>query len=511
MKEGSILGERYRLVRLIGEGGMGSVYEAVHININKKVAIKVLHRDFSRDEEALKRFHQEARIAGSMGHANIVEVMDFGISDDGVPYLVMEYLSGQGLKEKLKEDVVLDTGEAISILRKVLSAIGEAHINNIVHRDLKPDNILLARIKGHGEVVKILDFGISKVMISEEVYRLTKTGEVIGTPFYMSPEQIMKGTEVDHLTDIYACGVLLFEMVTGRLPFRGESYHEIIMKVTTQEPPDPMSLRPDLPEELGRIILKAMSKEKEERFSTAEEFAEALETVGQSTGRPAAGAGRRESEPAGDVSGRTVEEASIAAPPVKPAGTKKLAAMLIILAVLLAAAAGGAYLLYGVGHDRKESHDGTGQPGAGAGDRAGSRDPLAKISFLNAPEGAVIQYQGRETAASVIEVKKGGRAVSMTITAGGYEPQSMELIPDRDKEIVLNMRKKIEPPDEAGEGEKRAADKREGEGKARKTGDKVEGTGPKKGKKSYTDEMIELKKKKGGDEKKKDDFVWEYK
>ncbi len=505
MKEGSILGERYRLVRLIGEGGMGSVYEAVHITLKKTVAVKVLHRDFSRDEEALKRFHREAQIAGSMGHANIIEVMDFGISDEDGPYLVMEYLSGQGLKEKLKEDVLLDPGEAISIMRPVLSAIGEAHRGNIVHRDLKPDNVLLARIKGRGEVVKVLDFGISKIMTSEEVYRLTRTGEVIGTPFYMSPEQIMKGTEVDHLTDIYACGVILFEMVTGRLPFRGESYHEIILKVTTQEPPDPRSLRPDLPDDLSRIILKAMSKEKEDRFSTAEEFARALENV-DLTVKGKARTDPRETEPAVDMVSRTVEEASIAAPPERAGGTRKIAAMLIILVVLLAAAAGGAYLLYAGGQGQKESHQGVGRP-----EGTGESDPTAKISFLNAPEGAVIRCDGKEIAASQIEVKKGGRAVSITVEAEGYEAQTVELIPDGDRELVLNMRKKIEPPDAEGKEGIETAAKSGGGSKAGKTGDRGKSAGPQKGEKSYTDELIDVKKKNPDNKKKNEDFVWEYK
>jgi len=226
---GRTVGERYRILGRIGEGGMGTVYLCEHIALGKRMAVKVLRPEFSRDEELLRRFQHEARAASQIGQENIIDVFDFGHTAEGSAYFVMEALEGESLGRILTREGPMSLQRALPILMQICRALGAAHQRGIVHRDLKPENVFVVRREDGADFVKVLDFGISKSALASEAKRLTRAGSIIGTPEYMSPEQAA-ATSVDHRSDIYGFGVVAYEMLTGRLPFQGETPLATLLK-----------------------------------------------------------------------------------------------------------------------------------------------------------------------------------------------------------------------------------------------------------------------------------------
>jgi eukaryotic-like serine/threonine-protein kinase len=278
---GKILQGTYKVERLIGEGGMGCVYEASHTRVRRRFAIKVLAGAVARDAEAVARFRREAEITSELGHPNIVEVIDFNATEDGSPYLVMELLQGEALDRRLASQPRLPLAEVQAILDQAASALHAAHQHQIVHRDLKPQNIFLQQ-GPRGEQVKILDFGISKVLGSTSL--MTGAFTLMGTPGYMSPEQAEgRNDQIDARTDVFAMGIILYEMLAGRPPFLGQTVPAILFQVVHQAPPDLKSLRPDLPYGVVAAVARAMSKSREERHSDivelSQEFCAGLSTA----------------------------------------------------------------------------------------------------------------------------------------------------------------------------------------------------------------------------------------
>ena len=273
---GKVIGGRYRLTKLLGQGGMGEVYSADHIHITKQVAVKLLHAEISTNAEAVARFKQEAQSASSIGHDNIIRIDDFFEIDDGRVCLCMEFLDGQSLDRVIHRLGVEDPVQGIRIICQVCDGLGAAHAKGIIHRDMKPENVFLSRKPDGTDQVKILDFGIAKVT-GEEANDLTKTGMVFGTPHYMSPEQAL-GHAVDPRSDIYSVGIMLFEMFTGEVPFKAESFMGVLSKHITQPPPSPskMTVRGRVPDPVERIILKAMAKQPDQRFQNTDELKRAL-------------------------------------------------------------------------------------------------------------------------------------------------------------------------------------------------------------------------------------------
>jgi serine/threonine-protein kinase len=269
---GEILGDRYRIVERIGEGGMGTVYLCEHVALGKRMAVKVLRPEFSRDEELVRRFQQEARAASQIGQENIVDVIDFGRTPDGSMYFAMEALEGESLAKVMRREGKLPLERAFPILGQICKALGAAHARGIVHRDLKPENVILLRRDDGSDFVKVLDFGISKNGRGPETSRITRAGSIIGTPEYMAPEQAA-ATTVDHRCDIYALGVLAYEMVTGALPFQGETPLGTLLKHQSEAPEPPRKRRPDLPQEAETLILRALVKRPEGRQQTMAEVA----------------------------------------------------------------------------------------------------------------------------------------------------------------------------------------------------------------------------------------------
>lgn len=273
--------DRYEVVRRIGEGGMGLVYEAVHTGIGKRVALKVLRDDYTQRPEVVERFQREAKSASLIGHEHIVDVTDFGVTPTGASYFVMEYLEGEDLATRLERERTLRPAEVVKILLQCCAALGAAHDKGIVHRDVKPENIFLTRRGEDGDFVKIVDFGIAKMSAldgaGEPGRKLTKTGMIFGTPEYMSPEQAA-GKPLDHRVDVYALGVILFECLTGRVPFVGDSFMGILTKHLTEEVPRLADVNPDVdcPPPLEAVMLRAMMKDPAARYASMAEMAEDL-------------------------------------------------------------------------------------------------------------------------------------------------------------------------------------------------------------------------------------------
>ncbi|MCC6878098.1 MAG: serine/threonine protein kinase [Sandaracinaceae bacterium] len=270
----SVLADRYRVARPLGRGGMGAVYEAVQLDLNRRVAIKVLAPELASDPRCVERFRREAEAAAALGHPSIVQVTDFGVRAGEPAFLVMELLSGEPLERLLTRQGALEPARACALIAQVLSALEAAHAAGIVHRDLKPANVFVTPLGGGGELVKLLAFGIAKLRESDGYARLTSTGDLVGTPRYAAPEQL-DGRPVDARTDVYAAGVLLYCMVTGRPPFEGESA-QLALRVLTTDAPDPRRFAPSLDARLVDVIARAMRKSPDERFQSARDMAYAL-------------------------------------------------------------------------------------------------------------------------------------------------------------------------------------------------------------------------------------------
>jgi len=266
---------KYRIEKLIGKGGMGAVYQAEHVKLGKPVAIKVLLAGHGSGSAAARRFAREARAAGSIGHPNIVQVFDVGTLEDGAPFLVMELLRGETLHDRLQLSGAIPTELAIQIMEQILSALHAAHECGIIHRDLKPDNVFLTEERGE-LMAKLLDFGVSKNLVDDNTMSLTRTGAVVGTPYYLAPEQARGDRMMDRRVDIWAAGVVMYESLTGMLPFNADNYNALLLKILQQRPVPPSRIRPTLPPALEAVIMTAMAHDADERYATAEEMLEAL-------------------------------------------------------------------------------------------------------------------------------------------------------------------------------------------------------------------------------------------
>jgi tRNA A-37 threonylcarbamoyl transferase component Bud32 len=297
---GQVLDGRYRLTDRLGEGGMGEVYAAEHVHIEKRVAIKLLRSEILTNQEAVTRFRQEARSASSIGHKNIITIEDFGQLPDGRIYLAMELLNGAPLNELLKG--ALPAERLIHILIQTGHGLSAAHKKGIVHRDMKPENVFVTLTHEGEDVPKLLDFGIAKVSGADGNNHLTRTGTIFGTPFYMAPEQAL-GQNVDHRADVYAMGVIMYEVFGGAVPFQGESFMGILTQHITAEPKPLPHMAAEhgktLPPGIEEIITRAMRKDPDQRFQTMDDLVAALVSVY----RGLAGAGMSSYLPAHGSSG----------------------------------------------------------------------------------------------------------------------------------------------------------------------------------------------------------------
>jgi len=277
LSPGTLITDRLVVVRKIGSGGLGDVYEVEHKFTRHHRAVKVLHAPFRKNADVVERFLREASAAGRIGNRHIVETFDAGYLEDGSPFIVMEFLEGKPLNDVLRWNGHLEPGVACAVLAQVCGAIQAAHDANIIHRDLKPENLFVTEREGQA-FIKVLDFGISKFQGADGgEMRSTRTGITMGTPLYMPPEQLRSARDVDPRSDVYSLGVILYELLVGRAPFVADSIAELMVKIMTEEPESPRAFDATIPTALSHVALKALSKDPAGRFSTAAEMGAALE------------------------------------------------------------------------------------------------------------------------------------------------------------------------------------------------------------------------------------------
>lgn len=276
------LGDKYEVLSLVGRGGMGAVYKVRDKNLHKTFAIKVLNSNLVEDKSSVKRFEQEARAASHLTHPNLVAVYDFGMGGGGAPFLVMDYLDGTSLAELIGKEGFIDAPRALDIFIQVVEAVAHAHLKGVIHRDIKPNNIIVTRAENGTDFVKLIDFGIAKVLPSEAraTQNLTQTGEIFGSPLYMSPEQC-QGQKLDARSDIYGIGCVMYEALTGRPPFEGDNPIQTILKHINESPVPINTLKQDyqIPKDLERLILRCLEKEPADRYQSAHDLLKDLEHV----------------------------------------------------------------------------------------------------------------------------------------------------------------------------------------------------------------------------------------
>ncbi len=474
---GEVLDNRYRILKLLGMGGMGAVYLGEHVVIGKKVAVKFLHAEFVGDSEVVKRFYREAQAAAAVHHKNIIDVADVGVSAANEPYLVMEYLEGESLAAMLERTGPIGLSAACAILEPVLSALQAAHDRGIVHRDLKPENIFLAYEKDGAPAVKLIDFGISKFTASGHS-KMTGTGMMLGTPAYMSPEQIRGPREVDHRTDIYAVGVVLYQMLTGKLPFPEEFYNALVYSVMTADPVPPKKAYADFPDEVEALLLRLLSKSADNRPQSANDLLEEIRALSdyenryEELTRYSSGLAMRGF--AGGSLGSSIDKAGGATPQEvlsemagksTPSDWSKTSLRetrhnRYLWGAVAAAAVVIVFLVIGIAKLRnrmpetvvplKPAPVSTTPPPLASKPPVTSESELkipsasqatetVRLKVAGAPSDAMITYAGMRMLRSEFSVTKSDVVAELAIRAAGYKDFFVGVVPDRDQDIVVKM------------------------------------------------------------------------
>ena len=416
---GSLVADKYRIEGLLGEGGMGAVFAARHELMDKPVALKWLKPQLAENAEARDRFLREAKAAARISHPNVVEVYDVGVHQ-GALFMVMERLEGQSFEDLLEQDNGLSIPQALQLLIGAMQGVQAAHDKGIIHRDIKPDNIFITHDPHRGvDIAKVLDFGISKLNEDAQgVGNFTRTGSVMGTPLYMSLEQINGSRDVDVRTDVYSFGVLLYRALTGHLPFYGDTLGMLAIKVATEDPRRAKELRSDLPTALDNIVMRAIARERDDRYSTMHELIDALSTLGSTEGflgqmthraitppqltpktpMPAAhiSSTTAHSETVGSTNDATTQTAfAVGSNSVRPAGLPNKGTLRLIgVAFLLLIIGGGAWVVWGGAEQSAgpiadhERHGATPSPIAGAPESkpALETEPKQAATSLALPE-----------------------------------------------------------------------------------------------------------------------------
>ncbi len=476
---GRKLGDRYELLRTLGMGGMGEVYLGRHIGVGRNVAVKILRSVFTKDEQIVKRFYREAQAAAAVKHKNIVDILDVGVSDLDDPYIVMEYLEGESLGELLTRVGPIDLGAACAVMEPTLEALQAAHDAGVVHRDLKPDNIFIVRTKKGPPEIKLIDFGISKFTTADKETRLTADGSLLGTPSYMSPEQSRGLRDIDGRADVYAMGVIMYEMLSGELPFSGDNYNAILIASLTEPPKPPTKAYAGFPFVAESIVMKALQKKRTRRFKSASEMLDALRELEDFEGRARSlwTVTRDMKNPGiaiGDLGYDTTTldmEGPIAAEvlsdvlketrtpkawtdagehdekaPEKRSRPGVLRSMLLALAVMGVGALGG---LWATGFF--ETPPPTDPPIVVEAPRVDPSTGGAEaetgvlIEVVGAPKGAKIYYRDMMIPMNPFRVDRRETIATLRVEAGGYKPFVVAVLPTEDRRVEVTMKKTPRP------------------------------------------------------------------
>jgi serine/threonine-protein kinase len=479
----------YRVLSLLGEGGMGAVYLAEHPGIGRRVAVKVLHKQFSGDEQLLGRLLNEARAANAIRHPNIIEILDSGMREDGVPYLVMELLEGESLGQRLRRAGALPLADAIAFTLQTASALGAAHKKGIVHRDLKPDNLFIVgvpndesgRITGDAvaERMKVLDFGIAKLQMPQPGDSVkTRTGTLMGTPIYMSPEQCRGTKLVDHRSDVYSLGVIFYEMLVGTPPFMSDGFGELVNMHLNVPPPSPRASRAEVNPQLDAIVLKMLAKNPEDRYPDMAALTSAVRIAAgppfsvhrsspdlANTATRQAGTG--EAAPVGRAAQAQVTtfrtgmgEVEATMPPAS-GGRGKLVAGALVIAVL----GGGAYFLLGGSKADAPHANAATEPAAppvapapppAAPKPVAPAPPVAKakvtVRLTSDPVGASVLDAGSGAALGTTPValtRPRGGALKVRLEKDGYASATRDVTLDEDQALEVALEHKQAPASKA--------------------------------------------------------------
>lgn len=475
---GSKLLGRYEILSYIQKGGMGTVFLGRHLELEKTVAIKIFHRHLTEEKELVARFINEARGIAKLQHRNIVNVFDIGSDDEGIPFFVMEYLTGESLRDRLSRIEVLSIKAVTDIMIQILSGLQVAHSRGIIHRDLKPGNIFLSIEEDGSEVVKILDFGVAKFrdIDPEKKTEITTDGSILGTPSYMSPEQASgkKGT-IDHRSDIYSCGVMLFRCLTGINVFKGDSLIETVQNILYTKHDPPSFFNESLPSEVDGVVLKAIEVNREKRFKDCRDFIEALKTFyplsGTSPGELVAKIVSDEM-PSVDISLDKMDQSTVVEVPAsgdytastssrtaraKAKAISKPRRLLAFLAISLVAAAGLIAGWYFFIKDRQEVQPAT-EKKAHIEDRRGpekkietvEHDPepppvkkdLVEIEVVGLMPGALVNVNGNKVEGNPFKLERSETPVAVSISYKGEIILEKSLAPLENEQIHVDIPQK---------------------------------------------------------------------
>ena len=457
---GTTIADRYRVLQKLGEGGMGVVYLAEHVFIEKKVALKVLSEDFARKADLVARFMQEAKAASKIGHENIVDITDFGETASGSVFFAMEFLDGMDLAGHIKSGGAMPFSRAKPIMNQICRALGAAHAKGIIHRDMKPENVYLVTREGRADFVKVLDFGIAKMSaLDEGGSRLTRTGMIFGTPEYMSPEQA-KGDKPDHRVDIYAAGCILYEMLTGDVPFHAETFMGVLTKHMFENPEPPSQRNPGahIPPDVEEVCLKALAKDRDQRYQTMKEMALALEgcaggDLSAAWGNEPSGPGLREPSQAFRTPGTAARNAVAGASSPDRAAPKKRTGLVVGgLALLLAGGGAAAVVL-----TQKKP-----EPPAPVVQQVEPPKPVVApppppvepakptkytMSINTQPAGAEV-FHGAErlgTTPCNVVLPASETEVELALKKKGYKEQTLKVVPDKDHDFLVDLMSAARP------------------------------------------------------------------
>jgi serine/threonine-protein kinase len=461
---GTVVRERYRIVRLLGEGGMGAVYEGEHLLIRRRVAIKFLHAQYARTPAAMTRFRREALAATSIGNPHVVEVTDMDQAEDGSPFMVLEFLEGSNLAEEVADFGPMPLVRALHVMKQLCSALTDVHKKGIIHRDLKPENLFLVKRGDDPDFLKILDFGISKFTTSQDglSVNLTNTGSAVGSVFFMSPEQARGAADVDLRADIYALGGVLYFLLTGKPVFSGDSLTHMLMQIVSDPPPPLRLVRHDVPEGVEACVMRMLEKDRARRFQDTASVWAALEPYAQASAEaPAFDSVPPSSAKFARYSGSTTpgtpvpashaagpEPALAEEAPNLPTSTlnRRVRTLSLTLPVLIVALGAAIFFVARAKHEPAPQAVAPASAVQATQPPAKAEPSTVRLTLRTLPLEAELFVNGERVANPYdARIPRSSAPEHVEARLLGYEPRARELVLDRDQDLTLELAAQAKP------------------------------------------------------------------